>query len=369
MKIILFFVVAVIFTNVFSGCVNPGPAPQDVQLQNPDGKAVIIKDMYSLPLIENKKLKETEIVKIFFPKADNVRMKCSMTLIKIPSGVQPPKYKQTSAQIIYAISGGGKMNIDGNMIILKKGIMVYVPPNVAMSIINNVNSILELVIVTSPPFETSQMTMLEEKTKKVVVSKDLENSMNNDDGDYQAVSEKYRTSKKRSKRIDSIEEYRTRMNKDLLPDPDAKDPIADLLKDAKDETTPKIEDPNDLNVLRMPDNSKVPLKKLEQEQEQQLIPKTPQKAEKTSLKHIQDLTVEEHKVPIDKNKSEPGKVKIDSSENDQDSLEKLLNDQKKQQEKLIPKKALKAKKTSLKHIQKLEPEENVPTKSDSKTTL
>ncbi|MBU8901391.1 MAG: cupin domain-containing protein [Victivallales bacterium] len=368
MKNILFFAAAVIFTNVFSGCVNSGPAPQDVPLQNPDGKAVIIKDMYSLPLIENKKLKETEIVKIFFPKADNVRMKCSMTLIKIPSGVQPPKYKQTSAQIIYAISGGGKMTIDGNMIILKKGIMVYVPPNVPMSITNNVNSILELIIVTSPPFETSQMTMLEKKTKKVAVATDSENSINTGDDEYQAVSEKYKTTKKRSKRTLSIEEYRSRINNDLLPASDENDPIADLLKDDKDKATPKVEDPNDPRALRMPDNSKVPLKKLEKEQEQQLIPTTPQKVERTSLKHIQDLTIEEHKVPIDKVKSKPGKV-IDSSETDQDSLEKLLNDQKKQQEKLIPKKALKAKKTSLKHIQKLEPEENVPTKSDTKTTL
>lgn len=370
MKNIFFGVGAVVFSIVFSGCVNSGPAPQNVILQNPDGKAVIIKDIYSLPLIENKKLKETEIVKIFFPKADNVRMKCSMTLIKIPSGVSPPKYKQTSSQIIYAISGGGKMTIDGNMIILKKGIMVYVPPNAAMLITNNVNSILELVIVTSPPFETSQMTMLEDKPTKVVVAKDLENSMNNgDDEEYQTISDKYKTTKRRNKRIDSIEEYRTRMNKNLLPDPDEKDPIADLLRDDKDKTTPKVEDPNDPHTLRMPDNSKVPLKKLEQEQEDQLIPTTPQKAEKTSLKHIQDLTVEEHKVPIYKDKSKPGNVKIDPSENDQDSLEKLLNDQKKQQEKLIPKKALKAKKTSLKHIQELKPEENVPTKSDNKTTL
>ena len=132
---------------------------------------------------------------MFFPKADNVKIKCSMTLIKIPSGVSPPKYKQTSSQIIYALSGGGKLLIDNNMIVLKKGIMVYVPPNAVMTITNNVNKILELVVVTSPPFETSQMTILGETPTRVKVAKDSENDMNNDDGnddDIQEVSEKYR---------------------------------------------------------------------------------------------------------------------------------------------------------------------------------
>jgi len=372
MKNILFGVSAVVFSIIFGGCVNSGPAPQDVQLQNIDGKAVIIKDIYELPLIENKKLKETEIVKIFFPKADNVKMKCSMTLIKIPSGVQPPKYKQTSSQIIYAISGGGKLLIGNNMIVLKKGIMVYVPPNSVMSITNNVNSILELVVVTSPPFETSQMTVLADTSKKVPVSKDLEDTMNNDDDESQSVSEKYRT-KRRNKRTLSVEEYRTRMNKSLLPDVeiDEKDSISDLLKDdLQEENKHKKKIHKDTWSLKIPDSSKVPLKKLERAQREKLIPKTPQKVEKTSLKNIQELTPSEHKTPVYKDKMKSSKVKVDSSDNDQDSLEKLLNDQKKQQEKLIPKKPLKAKKTSLKNVQELSPEEKaIPTKSDTKSEL
>jgi len=379
MKNVLFTIGTLAFAIVFAGCVNSGPAPQSVVLKNPDGRAVIIKDIYELPMIENKKLQETEIVKIFFPQSDNVRMKCSMTLIKIPSGISPPRYQQTSAQIIYAISGGGKLTIGNNIIVLKKGIMVYVPPNATMLITNNINEILELVIVTSPPFETSQMTIVGDKPKKVIVAKDLENTMNNDDDktESQSIDEKYRT-KKKSKRTLSVEEYRTRMNKDLLPDLDENDPISDLLKDNfKDKTSQKVKDPNatrtlnmpdnSKDVLKMPDNSKEPLKKLKKEQIEELIPMAPQKVENTSLKKVQDLTPKEHKVPIYKKKIKPAKIQPLS--NDQDSLEKLLKDQKKQQEKLIPKKVLKAKKTSLKNIQDLEPEENVPTKSDLKNTL
>ena len=288
MKNILLGFPAVAFALIFNGCVNSGPAPQDVQLRQPDGRAVIIKDIYELPLIENKKLKETEIVKVFFPQADNVRMQCSMTLIKIPSGISPPKYKQTSSQIIYAISGGGKLQIGSNIIVLKKGIMVYVPPNAPMLITNNVNAILELVIVTSPPFETSQMTVLDVKSRKVAVAKDEENSMNsNDDDKYQSISEKYKTKKRRRGRKLSVEEYRTSINKGLLSDDDEndkeKDPIADMLKDDFNEKT-KPKDPNAPWELKMPDNSKVPLKKLEKEQEEQLIPRHRQRLDPFHLR-------------------------------------------------------------------------------------
>jgi mannose-6-phosphate isomerase-like protein (cupin superfamily) len=400
MRNILFGVFAVALSVFLGACVNSGPAPQDVKLKSPDGKAVIIKDIYELPLIENKKLKQTEIVKVFFPKADNVRMKCSMTLIKIPSGVNPPKYKQTSSQIIYAISGGGKLLVDGNMIVLKKGIMVYVPPNAAMSITNNVNKILELVVVTSPPFETSQMTILGDKPTKVKVAEDLETDMDDDD-DIQEVSEKYRT-KSKSKRSLSIEEYRKKMDKSLLPDSDGKDTISDLLNETqKTETKPQKDD--DWS-LKMPDSSKVPLKKLERKQRDKLMPRKPQKIEKVNLEHIQKLTPQEHKATISGKTAKPSETKSETPQNDQDSLEKLLEDQKKQQEKIIPekplknkdkdvesdqdllkrlledqkkqqkkiipKKLLKAKKTSLKHIQELSPEEKaIPTKSDTSSKL
>lgn len=279
-------------------------------------------------------------------------MKCSMTLIKIPSGVSPPRYKQSSSQIIYAISGGGKLIIDNNIIILKKGIMVYVPPNAALSIINNVNKILELVVVTSPPFETSQMTVLGEGPTKVKVAKDSETEMDSDDEVIQEVSEKYRT-KRRSKRSLSVEEYRSKMNKGLLPDADGKDVISDLLNETKKtETKPG----NDWK-LKMPDSSKVPLKKLEREQRTKLIPKKPQEIKRVSLEHIQDLTPQEHKAPIRGETTTPTKIKNKTTDLD-DSLEKLLRDQKKQQEKLVPKKTLKVNRTSLKHIQELKPEEH-----------
>lgn len=367
MRNILLGASAIVFSVVFAGCVNSGPAPQDVKLQNMDGRAVIIKDIYELPLIENKKLKETEIVKIFFPKADNVSMNCSMTLIKIPSGIQAPKYKQTSSQIIYAISGGGKLLIGNNMIVLKKGIMVYVPPNAEMSITNNVNTILELVIVTSPPFETSQMTVLGEKSVKVPIAKDLEDSMNsNEDDKYQTLSKKYK-SQRRSQRTLSVEEYRTRMSKTLLPETKEKDPIADLLKDdLEDKNKHKKKNHEDTWSLKIPDNSKVPLKKLEEEQREKLIPKAAQKVEKTSLENVQELTPSEHKVPIYNDKIKSSEIKKDSSDNDQDSLEKLLKEQEK---KLVPEKTLKVKKTSLKNVQELTPAENVPTKSDANKKL
>jgi mannose-6-phosphate isomerase-like protein (cupin superfamily) len=356
MRNIFFGVCVVAFCVLFGGCVSSGPAPQDVKLKSPDGRAVIIKDIYELPLIENKKLTETEIVRVFFPQSDNIKMKCSMTLIKIPSGVSPPKYKQSSSQIIYAISGGGKLIIDNNMVVLKKGIMVYVPPNAAISIINNVNKILELVVVTSPPFETSQMTVLGKGPTKVKVAKDSETELDNDDDVIQEVSEKYRTKRKSEKeRFLSVEEYRKKMNKNLLPGSDGKDVISDLLNETKKtETKPG----NGLDwKLKMPDSSKVPLKKLEREQRTKLIPRQPQKIKKVSLEHIQDLTPKEHKTPISGETTTPAKIKSKTTDQD-DSLEKLLRDQKKQQGKLIPKKTLKVNRTSLKHIQELKPEEH-----------
>ena len=388
MKNMIFAVSTAIFIVTAGGCVNPGPAPQDVPLKNQDGRAVIIKDIYSLPLIENDKLEQTELVKIFFPQDDNIRMKCSMTLLKIPSGISPPKYKQTSAQILYAISGGGKLLINGNMIILKKGIMVYVPPNTPLTITNNVDKVLEIIVVTSPPFETSQMTLIEEKPKKVKVTRDTENSINDEEVPSQSLSEKYKA-KKRGKRTLSVEEYRNRISKELLNEhPIGEDPISDLLKDdvsdtksvkAKiDPTTSKAAPKADAKPqaggeswpLKMPDSSKAPLKKLEVEQREKLLPSQPQKIENVKLKDVQDLTSKEEQVPVSGEDSKSAKTKVNSSKNDQDSLEKLLKEQEEQKKKTVSPKVSKVKKTSLKHVQELSPAERaVKTKSDTNPNL
>ena len=417
MKNMIFAVCTAAFIVLAGGCVNPGPAPQDVPLKSRDGRAVIIKDITTLPLIENDRLEETEIVKIFFPKDDNIIMKCSMTLLKIPSGISPPKYKQTSAQIIYAISGGGKLLINGNMIVLKKGIMVYVPPNTPMTLTNNVNKVLEIIVVTSPPFETSQMTLIENKPQKVKVAKDAENTINDEEVPSQSLSEKYKA-KKRSKRIQSVDEYRDRISKELLTEhPKEEDTISDLLKedlsdtkvdvkpkldpktDAVSKTDPKVGSKADVTPkadpktgavkadpkattksqtengglkpwpLEMPDNSKVPLKKLEEEQREKLIPATPQKIENVKLGTVQDLTTKEEDAPI-AGKTGSGKTKTDSSKSDQDSLEKLLKEQEEEKKKQTSPKVAKVKKTSLKHVQELSPAERaVKTKSDTDPNL
>lgn len=338
---------------LLNGCVNSGPAPQNMPLQSPDGKAVIIKDIYELPALENHKLSGTEIIKVFFPKVDNAKIDFSMTALKIPSGIKQPKYKQTSSQIIHTISGGGKLQVGKNIVVLKKGIVVYVPPNAEMSITNNVDKILELFIITSPPFQPSQMTLLEEKPGKVKVAKDTEDEIDDEDVDIQAVSEKYKTSKKQRQRSMTVEEYRTKMYKELTPDLDKDDPIAKLLQE---NIEPKKEEKaKDAWPLKMPDSSKTPLKKLEKEQEQKLIPKTPQKGEDTSLKNVQELSKQEHTTPL---RDENGNIikKAPKNKYEGDELDKLLKEQE-QQKRLHSKPVTKVKKTSMKNVQELSPSE------------
>lgn len=396
MKNMIFAVGTAVFIILSGGCVNPGPAPQEVPLKNQDGRAVIIKDIYTLPLIENDRLEETEIVKIFFPEDDNIRMKCSMTLLKIPSGISPPEYKQTSSQIIYAISGGGKLLINGNIIVLKKGIMVYVPPNTPMTLTNNVDKVLEIIVVTSPPFETSQMTVIDKKAKKVKVAKDTENTINDEEVPSQSLSEKYKGKTKSQKTL-SVKEYSNRISKELLNEhPKDEDPISDLLKDDLSDTktgvktkivpktdpkaNPEVDPKADPKAgtkpqsesgglkpwaLEMPDNNKVPVKKLEEEQREKLIPTAPQKIENVKLEKVQDLTPKEEAVPTTSKDSTPEKTK-----NDQDSLEKLLKEQEGKKQSDAAPKVAKVKKTSLKHVQELSPaERSVKTKSDTDPNL
>lgn len=340
---------------MISGCVSSGPAPQDMPLQSPDGKAVIIKDIYELPALEGHQLTGTEIIRVFFPKVDNAKIDFSMTALKVPSGIKQQKYKQTSSQIIHTISGGGKLQVGKNIIVLKKGIVVYVPPNAEMSITNNVDKILELLVVTSPPFQPSQMTLLEEKPEKVKVAKDTEDEIDDEDVDIQAVSEKYKTSKKMRERSMTVEEYRTKMYKELAPALDKDDPISKLLNENIEPKTKGKKQKKDSWPLKMPDSSKTPLKKLEEEQEEKLIPKKPQKAEDTSLKNIQELSEQEHKVPLrDENGNIIKKAKKDKYEGDE--LDKLLKEQE-QQKRLHEKPVTKVKKTSMKNVQELSPSE------------
>lgn len=357
MRNILFGVCTVALGVLVGGCVSSGPAPQDVQLQSPDGRAVIIKDIYELPALEHTQLSKTDIVKVFFPDMDNIKTNFSITLLKIPSGTAQAKHKQTSSQIIYAISGGGKLVIDNNMIILKKGIMVYIPANAAMAITNNVVKPLELIVVTSPPFKPSQLTVLSETPPNVKVAVDPESKMEDEPADIQAVSEKYKAEKKI--RTLSVEEYRSKLNK-TLPPIDEKNPMPDLLETTK-KSIPEVA----AWPLKMPDSNKVPLKTLEKEQIDMLLPQKPEKIEDTSTKNTTELTPEEQAVPTsDDNTRKAAPADSRQPEKEKDPLQKLLDDQKKHEENLIPKAPLKVKKTSLQHVQELSPTENaVPTKS------
>ena len=356
MKNILSGACAVLIAAAINGCVYPGPPPQKVPLRNPDGKAVIIKDIYDIPGIASTKLDKTEIIKVFFPQADNIKSNFSMTVVKIPSGISQAKHKQPSAQIFYALYGGGKLTIDGNILVLKKGIMVYVPPNAVMSITNNVNETLQLVVVTTPPFDPSKVQVLEKPRKRVTIAKDDEDLMQDEEMDIQSVSEKYKTKKAKRRKALSVEEYREKIGEDF-DFGNEKDPLANLLENETDVTKEKkLKWP-----LKMPDDTQTPLNQLEREQREQLLPVKPQKIQNTKLKDVQIITKKEQQVPVykdEKSKKATGKSKIKATDKEIDSLEKLLKDQEKREKDLIPKKALKRKKTSLKHVQELTPEEN-----------
>ena len=361
MRNILFGVCTVVLSALFGGCVSSGPAPQDVKLQSPDGKAVIIKDIYELPAVEHSQLSSTDIIKVFFPDIDNIKTNFSVTFLKIPSGIAQAKHKQSSAQIIYAISGGGKLTIDSNMIILKKGTIVYIPSNAIMSITNNVPKVLELMVIATPPFKPSELVVLGDAPGKVKVSVDPETKMEDEPTDIQAVSEKYKTEKE-SRRSLSIEEYRNKLNKSLTPVTE-KDPLPDLLQ-----TTKKTESEIPSWPLKMPDSNTMPLKKLETKQIDKLIPQKPEKIEDTSTKGTEVLTRKEEAVPLsDDNVQKPAAADSKTTKKI-DPLQKLLDDQKKHEENLIPKKPLEVKKTSLQHVQELSPTENaVQTKSQDKS--
>lgn len=346
MKTILLGACAVILCVLLGACVSAGHAPQNVKLESMDGKAVIIKDIYELPRLHNKKLSKTEMVKVFFPNADNVQIENSISLLKIASGVSQAKHKQSSSQIIYAISGGGKLLIDNNMIILKKGIMVYVPPNAIMSITNNISKTLELIVVTSPPFKISQLTVLSKTPKNVKVSVEAETNLR-DDIDIQAVAAKYRTDRERRKTL-SVEEYRDRLNEHPLPGDSKKYPLLELLDITEYPKSKKPDWP-----LKMPDSDKVPLKVLEQEQLDQLLPPKAQKIENTSTGSTQTISPKEQAVPIYNDREK----QAETSKDTQESLSELLKDQNKYAKKVIPGKAQKFKKGLRLHIQELSPKE------------
>jgi mannose-6-phosphate isomerase-like protein (cupin superfamily) len=350
-----------------NGCVSSGPAPQDVVLQSPDGKAVIIKDIYELPGLESKDLGKTEIVKVFFPKVDNIKNNFSMSVLKISPGTAQPTYKQTSSQIIHALSGGGKLKIKDNIIVLKKGIMVYVPPETPMAITNDIAETLELTVITSPPFQPSQVTILKPAPKNIKVVSEVGTRMD-EEVDIQAVSEKYKSEKEKRKYL-TVEEYRKTLDTKYPSLPEEKDPLLNLIDDSKKKESEKW-------PLELPDDPKTSLNVLEKEQREKLMPKTPQKAENVSTQGVQELSPAEHSVPVSDavTKIEPT---VKTSEKEPDSLEKLLKEQEEKEKKLkeqekkddqlkedvkkmkkiLPKKTAKVKKTSLEHIQELTPEE------------
>lgn len=91
---------------------------------------------------------------IIGPDNFGVKNMCFGTAI-FPSGSEkaPPHTHPSEEEIIYIISGEGKIIIDGDEELLKPEMCIYVPPTLEHQLINTGKEPLKVAYVFSPPVE------------------------------------------------------------------------------------------------------------------------------------------------------------------------------------------------------------------------
>ena len=100
------------------------------------------------------------IREILSPLRDNVAVNFSVAHAKVMPGEATLLHKLKSSEIYYILEGEGEMYIDGEKEIVRKGHLIYIPPNSTQRIKNIGKNVLSFLCIVEPAWREENEEIL-----------------------------------------------------------------------------------------------------------------------------------------------------------------------------------------------------------------
>ncbi|MCP3968132.1 MAG: hypothetical protein GY750_02310 [Lentisphaerae bacterium] len=335
MKNLLLLASVSVISIIVSGCVNSGTEPQKVVLHQPEGGNLIVKNMFDLPVVQNKQLGQVLLSDVFSTEKDKVKTDYNIAFFEIQPGMGSAIYQIKSPQCIVSVSGSGKLQVNLDAISLKKGLVVYIPADTTLSIINDTPKKMMFLAIGSPPFKLEDIQVTGKPPGK--------SFLNNNNKKKTVVKPKAETSQP-----GSIFDETAPVPKDIKNQLNMDKFDKELDKTFKD----PMDDPMSY-PLNIPDNSEIKLDEILKEQPEQLLPKKPQEEKKTDLKQVKEKSIKDSESELDQLlKEQPPAASQENADLKQVKEDSSL---KNESEKLLPSEPQQIEKTDMNQVQELTP--------------
>ena len=171
-------IIAALLTAVITGCSTTTPEPITPEPTTPPkiaakGLKVIEKNLKALSPMPNTTTSGAGCYELLSSLRDDLKPNCSLLFIRVEPGEELIKHSITSDLIIYVITGGGNMTIDGHAYIMSAGETIYVPGGKPRHVLNNSKKTLEFLMYITPAHKEDSITVLqaqkpERKTKEEI---------------------------------------------------------------------------------------------------------------------------------------------------------------------------------------------------------
>ena len=93
---------------------------------------------------------KTLLKELIHPNNDPIEIKYSLAKGKLAPGESSLPHKLGSSEVFYVLSGAGKAIIDRNIIEIKAGSIIFVPPHTDQYLINEGKENMEFICIVEP---------------------------------------------------------------------------------------------------------------------------------------------------------------------------------------------------------------------------
>jgi|GEM_PF-3253857 quercetin dioxygenase-like cupin family protein len=146
---------------VLSGCISKEVEPQQVVINPQDGSLVIFKDLYEIHSDNSINFGNSRVFPLYNANTDGIPGNYDINIVVMEAGLTSALFTQKTTQIIYVLSGGGLLNIDGKAYELREGIGIYVPADKKMKIVNSSPYVLKYMVISLPSGEAAPIVLEE----------------------------------------------------------------------------------------------------------------------------------------------------------------------------------------------------------------
>jgi quercetin dioxygenase-like cupin family protein len=148
-----------ILASTITGCTTTTPTPEVTVPTK--GLKVIEKNLHSLKPMPNTTTSGAGCYELLSSLRDDIKPNCSLLFLKVKPGEELIKHSINNETIIYVITGGGNLTIDGHAYIMSAGTTIYIPKGKSRHILNNSKKTLEFLIYITPAYNQTDITILQ----------------------------------------------------------------------------------------------------------------------------------------------------------------------------------------------------------------